>query len=258
MNQQPTTSNQQLKIEAFILCWNEEKMIRHTLNHYSQFCSQITIIDNCSNDRTLSIIETEYPTVKVIQYESNNQIRDDAYMHIKNTVWKNSTADWAIVCDMDELLYHPDLIKQLTDAKEQGVGIMRVEGYNMCSNFFPEDYTKPITDQIKKGVRATNFDKSIVFCPQIIEETLYGTGAHTCNPIYKPGKQKVNSPNTLKLLHYKYLGYDYLLEKHKQYAARLSDYNKKNNFGAEYINYQKQVRECFEILEKSKLVNTVI
>ena len=35
---------EKIQIELFLLCYNEEKMILHTLNYYSKFCSKITII----------------------------------------------------------------------------------------------------------------------------------------------------------------------------------------------------------------------
>lgn len=247
-------------IEAFILCWNEERMIANTINHYSKFCDKITIIDNCSTDDTLEIIKhlntKKGYNLSVKQFESENQIRDDKYLYLKNNIWKNSTADWVIVCDMDEILYHPNIIEQLTTAKKNGVGIIQTEGYNMVSNSFPGDYSKPITEQVKTGVRSLNFDKSIIFSPQIIKEMWYAPGAHTCNPIYKKNVIKVNHPEKFKLLHYKYMGLEYLKQRHQMYATRLSNYNKHNNFGGEYLN-EKHVEECFSILSKQKLSNVI-
>lgn len=254
--------NEQLAVEAFILCWNEEKMIRHTLNHYQKFCNKITIIDNCSTDDSvnialLSAMAQQGTNIEIKQFETKEQIRDDAYLHIKNTIWKNSTADYVIVCDMDELLYHTNIIEQLNIAKKNKVGIIPVNGYNMVSDTFPENYLIPITQQVNTGVRAFNFDKSIIFSPQIIDEMLYGPGAHTCNPIYKKDTPKITHNETFKLLHYKYLGYDYLLNKHEQYAKRLSEYNKKNNFGGEYLKGEQHVKECFSILKKQKLLEVI-
>ncbi len=45
-----------MKIEAFVICKNEELIMPHLLNYYSQFCQKITFYDNESTDNTLNII----------------------------------------------------------------------------------------------------------------------------------------------------------------------------------------------------------
>lgn len=244
-----------ITIEAFILCWNEEKILPHTINHYSQICDKITIIDNFSTDNSVKMIldaaHTSDTVLLVKQYDTQNQIRDDAYMHIKNTCWKNSTADFVIVCDMDELLYDTDLFETLRIAKISDIAIIPTQGYNMYCETFPDDYSKPITDQVKTGVRAYNFDKSIIFSPKLIKEINYSPGAHKCQPVFYKSPIFNNELNPIKLLHYKYLGQDYLLQKHTAYATRLSNYNKANNFGGEYLNGIQHIKNCFKQLKTS-------
>lgn len=246
--------NENLTIEAYILCYNEEKMILHTLNHYSKFCTHITIIDNCSTDNTIDLINhSGIPNITLKQFDTKGKLRDDAYELIKNTCWHKSEADFVIVCDMDEFLYHPNLINELKLAKENGFGIINTEGYNMFSETFPTDYSKPITEQIKRGARAYNFDKNIIFSPKLIENINYYPGAHKCNPVYYNNAKDVRPKTKFKLLHYKYIGYDYLVQKHQSYAQRLSDYNKTYNYGGEYLKGEKHVKECFQQLKKRNL-----
>lgn len=252
-----------LQIEAFILCYNEEKMIKHTLNHYSQFCTKITLLDNYSTDNSIRIFmdhakeDNKKINFEVRQFDTNKQIRDDAYMYLKNNCWKNSQADFVIVGDMDEYLYHPNIIQILQKAKINRVAIVPTEGYNMYSKTFPENYSSLLTQQVKEGVRAFNFDKNIIFSPKFVEEMLFSPGAHSCNPIYKKGYIKVNFPEKFKLLHYKYLGEKYLTEKHENYANRLSQFNKDNQFGAEYLQGGKKVKELFDILRKTKMLQVL-
>lgn len=249
--------NNKLTIEAFILCYNEEKMLPHTINHYSGICDKITIIDNESTDNSINELKEAAKTtdteICIKQFDTKGKLRDDAYLLIKNTCWKKSTADFVIVCDMDELLYHPNLISELKIAKENGFGIINTEGYNMFSETFPNDYTKSIIQQIKRGARAFNFDKNIIFSPKLIENINYQPGAHTCNPIYYNNAPDIRPKTKFKLLHYKYIGYDYLVEKHRSYAQRLSDYNKTHNFGGQYLKGEKHVKECFSQLKKLNL-----
>ena len=252
-----------MKIEAFILCYNEEKMIRYTLAHYLTFCDKVTIIDNYSTDNTISIIEKEFSKrVNIIQYDSKNQLNDSAYLYIKNNCWKQSQSDWVIVCDMDELLHYNysgfpirDFLKTYRYSP-----IITPYGYNMFSETFSEKYVAQLPFLINKGVRAPNFDKAVLFQPKMLEEINYGPGAHYCNPVIKKEYQRNLSYRTehLKLLHYKYIGIDYLIAKHEQYANRLSDYNKVNKFGAEYLKGKQHVVDCFNEIKNSNQLIKVI
>lgn len=247
-----------MNIEPFILCYNEEKMVRHTLNHYLTFCNKITIYDNNSTDLTLDILKKEYPQVNVISYNSENQLNDQKYLEIKNNCWKQSTADFVIVCDMDELLYHKHLYHILKQIKREQIAVPNVDGYNMISDFFPDNCQIPITEQIKTGWPAQSFNKNIIFNPQWLKEINYGPGAHTCNPVPK-GKLRLKIPpkNTyLQLLHYKYLSREYVIQRHQQYAKRLSTFNKTNGYGKEYTYSEEFVNKGFD--EAKQFVKTVI
>jgi len=125
-------------------------------------------------------------------------------MLIKNSAWKESTgkADWVIVSDMDELVYHPDLTNYFIRCKEMGITIPKVTGFNMFSTEYPK-VGIPITNQIKRGSYSKNFSKQIIFDPNKIVDINYSPGAHAIEP---DGDVKVDQNNTLKLLHYKYIG----------------------------------------------------
>ena len=223
-------------IHAYILCWNEERMIRHTLNHYSSFCDKIILMDNESTDGTLAIA-AEFPMVEVQPYASRNELSDSHYIKLKNKSWKQSRgiANWVIVCDADEFLYHPDGIRQELELRLKNQEfIPGVDGYNMVADTFPEDYARPIYEPVKMGRRATSFDKKIVFNPNQVKEINYGAGAHTCRPVLE-SSGTIDS-HCLNLLHMKYLGKEYLQERHRQYAERMSYENKKNGWGKQYLD----------------------
>ncbi len=233
-----------VNVEAFILCWNEEALIRHTLNHYASFCSKITLIDNYSTDRTIDIVKENFPATEIIQFDSNNEIRDDLYLVIKNNCWKESTADYVIVCDTDELLYADDLQGQLALARKTRVALPVVTGYDMGSAECPGNYQVPIYKQVVHGVRNQRFDKQIIFDPRKISEINFKPGAHACNPVFRKARL-VDKIVEFKLLHYKYLGKDYLYKKHEDYAKRMSELNKKENLGNEYLDGKAHIDRCF-------------
>lgn len=223
-----------LQIELFLLCYNEEKMILHTLNYYSRFCSKITIIDNESTDNTLDIIKKFDPNIEIINLITNGEHREDLMIDIRNSCWKESQADYVIVCDMDEFLYDDSLIEKLVYAKKNNVAIPVVIGYNMMSDYFPDNYETLITEQVKRGIRDRMFDKSIIFSPKMLHNINFGPGSHSCSPEFHE-LVVMDALVEIKLLHYKYLDKDYLYQKHKNYSDRMSSVNKEKRYGYEYL-----------------------
>lgn len=217
-----------MKIHYFALCWNEERILPHTLEYYSKFCDRITIFDNESTDRSVEIIKSYGGNVET--YSSNNEIRDDIYLDIKNNCWKDSIgeADWVIVGDIDELLFHPNLIKKLSELKEEGYTIIKPHGFDMVTETFPKNlldirYGMPDNDHL---------GKCICFNPNAIEEINYKPGCHKLKP---KGRVKYYKKSDMKLFHYKYLGLEYLFYKMELYKQRLSAVNLENKWGKHYL-----------------------
>lgn len=220
-------------IHAHILAFNEEKILPFTLDYYSEFCEQIFIYDNMSTDSSYEIY-SKYPKVNVVKWSSNNEINEMNYIQIKNNGYKTSrlsNADWVIVCDCDEFLYHPRLLEKLEYYKKEGITVPLVNGHDMVSDTFPIYDGEFITKKIKTGSEVYEpFCKKIVFNPKI--DVSFGIGAHSFqsnNTIHS------NSPE-LKLLHYKFLGKDYVESIYRARAERLSEFNKVNKFGEHYFN----------------------
>jgi glycosyltransferase involved in cell wall biosynthesis len=235
-------------VEAFIVCWNEEQMIRHTLNHYSTFCSKITLLDNYSTDDTIAIAQQRFPAVEVVKFDTNNEHRDDVLLSVKNNCWKNSSADYVIVCDTDEFLYAEDMIGKLEKLCQYQVALPLVMGFNMGAAEFPGNFEIPIYQQVKTGVRERQFDKQIIFNPKVVEEINYEMGCHECRPVLN--KEKImDMAVEFKLLHYKFLGRDYLSKKHEAYANRLSLFNLRTAIGSHYLD-KSHIDKCFSQLDK--------
>lgn len=227
-------------IHAYILAWNESKILPFTLDYYSKFCDKIIIFDNMSTDNSDEIYK-KYSKVQVIKWNSNNEIDERNYLTIKNNVYKNSRgkADWVIVCDCDEFLYHSNLINKLEEYKRNNIDVPLICGHDMISDKFPEYDGKFITDKIKIGSERYIFlCKKIIFNPII--DLQFGIGSHTIS-----GNFKVSESEELKLLHYKLLGFDYVIERYKQLNDRLSEMNIKNKWGIHYknppIEYMKEL-----------------
>lgn len=222
-----------MKIHAHILAFNEEKILPFTLDYYSKICERIFIYDNMSTDGSDEIYK-QNPKVTVIKWSSNNEINEMNYVKIKSNGYKVSrleNVDWVIVCDCDEYLYHPRLLDKLVYYKDNGITVPKINGHDMVSDSFPIYDGVLITEKIKTGSEVyPPFCKNIIFNPKL--DVNFGIGGHSFQAnaaVYS------NSPE-LKLLHYKFLGVEYVETIYKARVERLSEFNKQNKFGEHYFN----------------------
>lgn len=240
-----------MKIEVYAICYNEELMLPYFIRHYSQF-ADIIIYDNYSTDKSEEIAINA--GAKVIKYDTNNQIRDDIYLSIKNNCWKSSKADWVIVCDVDEFVYHIDLVDLLENTNTM---VYDLEMYNMYSLNFPTTDGQ-IYDEVKYGVpfvpSSGRSNKSLLFKPSKVREINYTPGCHTSSP---RGDEDININRTsdIKFLHMRFLSKEYVIHRNSKYRERLSDINKKNGWGYDYLYSSEKISLLFdEEYEKIKKI----
>jgi hypothetical protein len=215
-----------MKIEAFAISYNEEIMMPYYLKHYSQFCERITIYDNYSTDRTYQICRA-FPKVSVVKWDSGGEVRDDLYLKIKNNCWKHSIADWAIVGDIDELVY---MFRLMQPHDFDSCTIIQPDWYEMVSNRLPSTPGQ-IYDEINEGVCLGQASKCIMFRPQALKEINYDPGAHVSHPV---GDVRILNASMMGILHYKFLSPGYVSERHRLFGQRLSEINRKNRWGVQY------------------------
>ena len=232
------------KIHLYSICYNEQVMLPHFIDHYSSFCDKLFIYDNFSTDLSPDICKNN-AKVEFLNFETGGEIRDDVYLTIKNNVWKRSRgeADFVIVCDVDEFLYHNNLIEEINELIKNNVTLVKPQGYNMVSELLPTKENNIIVD-FKMGVRSESFDKVIIFNPNKIDEINYQAGSHKCFPV---GSIKYSS-TIFKLLHYKYLNLEYLLARYDMFATRLSKFNKINKLGIHYSFSKRKIKNEFNHL----------
>jgi glycosyltransferase involved in cell wall biosynthesis len=238
-----------MKIEVYAICYNEEKMLPYFIRHYSQFAN-IIIYDNYSTDKSEEIAIKG--GAKVIKYDSNGELRDDIYLQIKNNCWKSSKADWAIVGDCDEFVYHPNLINVLENTDSTAYDLKM---YNMYSLKFPTT-SGQIYDEVKMGVAREKIGspgKMLLFKPSEITDINYSPGCHSAKP---KGNVKINAASDIKFLHMRYLSKEYLINRYAEYNKRLSNINKQHDWGGEYqysvnrlsSDFDNQIRKIIKVI----------
>ena len=221
-------------VHAFFICFNEENILPHLLKYYLSFCEKVTILDNNSTDKSVEIINSFHNT-EVIPYDSNNEVNDSIYIKLKNHVWKSSVgyADYVIVGDCDEFLYHENMEEFLIQSKQNGITLFKPEGFHMVAD---EDFTLNLDDDliglVKSGIKLNVLDKLMIFdCNQIININ-YNFGCHTANP---QGVIKLHEYDGLKMLHYKFLGVENYVYRNSLRRERLSQFNKQYGLGTYYL-----------------------
>ncbi len=238
-----------LVIHYYSVCWNEEKILPFVFSHYDDIVDHYYVWDNGSTDNTLSILKAN-PKVTICNFETENKFDDLKHLIIKNNEWKKSRgkADWVIVCDTDEFLYGEKHLKQiLKDTKKT---IFKPEGYDMITDIFPRN-TKTIVTQVSRGIKDPYYNKLVLFNPYKIVDINYSPGCHSANPT----GLVLFSDFELKLLHYKRLGLDYLLQRNHILNSRFKEENRQKGMGVQYGYTDASVTSKFyQDLEKSKQV----
>tara|TARA_Y100001951_G_C11220941_1_gene228719 strand:+ start:43 stop:831 length:789 start_codon:yes stop_codon:yes gene_type:complete len=250
-------------IDAFIFCWNEEELLPFTLDYYSEFCDLITLFDNFSTDSSLEIAN-RYSKVRVIPWGVEGVYDDRVLTLAKNRSYKDHGrgADWVIVADCDEFLYHPKIREKLYEYREAGITVPLTEGFDMISQKFPE-IGSSILEQEKRGVPQEGMNKSLVFDPRV--NLVYAVGAHIASTdqyhglfeVDADGNQHRLPPSTsykptisesreLKVLHYKDLSPEYKIGRLKVLAPRLSKWSLENKQTDHWLQTEEEVLDNFD------------
>lgn len=206
------------EIHLHALCWNDRRMIPYFFKHYNEIVDRYYIYDNGSTDGSLEALAGDQ-RVQVMHWHLSGDSFVDQARSLANTYWKLSrgSATWVFVVDLDEHLYHRELRERLRAYAANGTTVLKVEGYDMVAEQFPSD-DRPLSQSVTRGIRVRDLDKLAIFDPRAIRETNYEVGRHAARPVGRV-IWEVRHPATL--LHYKWLGVDYVSERNEMIAARL-------------------------------------
>lgn len=277
-----------MKIWAYVTIWNEEKMLDFYLKHYSKFCDKIIFFDNESTDRSHEIINS-YPNTEIRVHSTGGTFNDYTHLELKHSAIKEArgNCDYVIISDCDEFIYHTNIREFLKEHLNK-TAIFYPAGYQMASNYFPNNGGQ-IYESIKTGEPSPWYSKPIMLNPNMVKNFTWVEGCHELNhdfleysgEIYHVVPESVR-PNgeykehqwgnwkimfdllhifkkePLKLLHYKFIGSDFVTERYNQYIDRVSEANKKAGLAVQYersIGDGSIQTEIDEILDKSDILN---
>src|ERR1700674_2634594 len=123
------------RIDLYCLCWNDARMLPHFFRHYDPIVDRDFIFDNGSTDDSLDILDA-HDRVTVRHFDVTGDSFVDVERRMSDTVWRQSRgmAEWVIVIDIDEFIYHPDLKAYLQRCALSGITTLRGIGYEMVSD----------------------------------------------------------------------------------------------------------------------------
>jgi glycosyltransferase involved in cell wall biosynthesis len=226
-------------------------MLPFFFRHYDSIVSRYFIFDNGSTDRSIELLHA-HPKVSFNRLEAAGESVVLAGLPFYNQAWKNSRgqADWVIVCDPDEHLEHFELGRYLADSRDRDSTIIPSVGYQMIADDFPETAQR-LADVVRTGMRWEPMDKTTIFNPDAIEEIGFAPGRHKCAP---QGELKYGE--SVRLLHYKYLGLDYLKRRLAELGERLRPGDIIKNYGHKYRWTEAQVEHDFaEVRSRAEVLD---
>lgn len=240
--------NYNMKVSVFILCYNEEILLKYTIDHYKKNFTNIdfTIYDNCSTDSSVKIAKEL--GCKVISFNTNGILDEYALTNIKNNSWKNANADWVIVIDLDEWLCATE--DNLKREEERGTTILRVAGYNIVADSKLEDLSDINLHTQTQAVYHKPESKSVCFRPNIIKEMRYGHGCHNSNPIGNPEGRVKYSEKSYILKHMDILGLEYKIRKNRIRYERAKQMAQKG-LATHYTNDINKIKQHFQENKKN-------
>lgn len=238
-----------MRITLYAQCWNDEFMLPYFFRHYDPLVEKYVIFDDDSTDSTLSILRS-HSKVEIRRFaRSDPESFVLSEQSLSNECWKESRgkADWVIVTDVDEHLYHYNIYNYLMDCAKSGVTIVPALGFQMISESLPnsEDI---LCESCTRGVPWRKMMKASIFNPTEIQEICFATGRHQARPI---GNIRVPYCDQLTLLHFKYLGFSHTYSRHRSLASGLGSKDVASRWGYKYLWSQEQFREDWDNVWRS-------
>jgi hypothetical protein len=222
------------------------------VRHYEPFVERIVIYDEDSFDGSREFLQSR-PKVELRRFvRSNANSLEISKQAVQNHCWKESrgNADYVFIVDMDEHVFHPNIVEYLIEQKRAGATILPTLGFQMVTDEFPAKNER-LASTRTIGFPSDEYSKPCVFDPNAIEEINLSAGAHTAKP---QGSVDFPEKAELLLLHYKYLGLEYLCSRYKMLAPRAGSTDVENGWDVQFFKSPAEFQLLYDEA-KDKTIN---
>lgn len=240
------------KVHVYIICWNEIDILPFCVDYWKCFAERVIVYDNGSDDGTLEFLDKFKPWIEVRHFDSEG-VDNEAYLRIKNNVWKESRgkADFVSVGDTDELLFSPVLDEELDYMKDNNMTICGPRQYSLLGESFPQYEDGKLIHELVQRARLQPSNhtyknvsgKIMLFNPNEIEEINYKPGCHYTDI---KGNVKLYDGNKIFCIHTnKGFGADYRIARYRQLQKRRSPNDIKKGYGIHFTHTDDKIRSDY-------------
>ncbi|AMN38984.1 glycosyltransferase family 2 protein [Rhodoplanes sp. Z2-YC6860] len=239
-----------MTIHLYTRCWNDAHMLPFFFKNYDPWVDRYFVYDDGSEDNSLALLRA-HPRTEVRSQPpySDPASRIASQLDLQNEIWKEARgkADWVIVVDLDEHLYHPRIIPYLRKCKANSVTVISALGFQMISNSFPNDDGVSLFDFCSTGMPDRTCTKLSIFDPNEIDRTNFEIGLH-----HAAFEGRVLAPDSdeLFLLHFHFLDVSRVVARHKLYLTRQRPKDLENQWGVQYTWSEEKLRDQWARLER--------
>ncbi|BEV45706.1 hypothetical protein CRBSH125_18890 [Afipia carboxidovorans] len=220
---------------------------------YDPWVDRYFVYDDRSDDDSIALLRS-HPRVEIRSQPSlaDPESRVESQRQLQNEIWKEARgrADWVVVTDLDEHLYHPRIASYLRKCKRNSVTVIPSLGFQMVSDSFPSTSNDTLFNFCSKGAPDRSCSKVSIFDPEEVRETNFGLGRHGA-----AFEGRVLAPETdeLLLFHFHYLDMDRVAARHKLYLTRQRSKDIKNGWGVQYTWSDAELKKQWAEIEQSAI-----
>jgi glycosyltransferase involved in cell wall biosynthesis len=221
-----------MRVHVHTVCWNDMEILPYFFRHYEPWVERFYFFDDGSTDGSLEYLRQRKDVIVLRTPRSHPESWVLSAQTIHNAAWKRSIgkADWVVVTNVDEHLYHPNMLAYLARMHEAGVTALPAPGYQMVTRDQPAPDSELWRDHTF-GVPDVMYSRMALFRPDCVQETNYGPGRHRAR---LTGDFVLPARDEIANLHYKYLGVERTLVRQKALGAKLGAMDRANGWGGQY------------------------
>ena len=240
-----------MSVHLYTVSWNEADMLGFFFRHYDSWVDRYVFYDDGSTDETLAMLRA-HPRVEVRRLERTDPasyVASSAAM--RNHAWKESrgTAEWIVIVDVDEHVCVPGMTMRdyLRQCRRRRVSLLHGMGFQMISEDFPAPHELLCATRTI-GAPYARESKLSIFDPLAVDETTFGLGRHMARP---RGRLRLPWRDRLLLLHYKYVGFERLYQRHRFLKTGLRKNDLRKEWAKQYDWSRERLRQDWELFARA-------